>query len=120
MFRQIKSAIIWAYIYRFRILLFKILIAFVIALIIEYVYRDIIEFLQVSKQIEFLLYILVVKWLLLLAIVLYLFFSIYQVFKKQKDEHTMKHNKKKEILHKKQLPLTAEQIIQQKLKQRKR
>lgn len=117
MFRQIKSAIIWTYIYRFRVLLIKIFIAFILILTIEFIYRDVMEFLQISHQVEFLIYALLIKWLLFFSVIFYIGWSLYQSFKKQEYKKKCSNKQVKET--KEKIALTAEQLIQQKIKKKK-
>lgn len=115
MFRQIKSALIWTYIYRFRKLLLKIFIALLLFVFIEFIYRDIVEYLRLSHNVAILPYVLIAKWALYLLIAFFIFFSVYKTFGKKSDNKGKIEKKSDKKMSKKELALTAEQIIRQKI-----
>ncbi len=124
MFRQIKSAIIWSYIWRFRSLLAKILAAIVVIAVLEFVYKDVVEYLRLTKRVEYLWIALVAKWAVILLIVLYIGCSIWKIGhnknKKspQKVDNEEKVPRKPETLSKKEIRDLAQKIIEQKAKRR--
>lgn len=120
MFRQIKSAIIWTYIYRFRKLLLKVFVALLFFVIIEFIYRDIMEYLRLSHNISLLPYILFIKWALYMLIVLFTIFIFYKTFSRKGDNKEKSEKKSDKKMSKKELALTAEQIIQQKIGKKRR
>lgn len=65
MFKQAKSALIWYYIYKFRRKLLLMVILLVGLFSADYIYRDIMEYLSVTKQEHLLKYALLAKWLII-------------------------------------------------------
>ena len=122
MFRQIKSAIIWSYIWRFRSLLAKILIAILIVAVLEFVYGDVVEYLRLSDNVEYLWIALLSKWILILLILFYVGYSIWKIGgskdKKspQKTDNEGKMRMKPKSLSKKEIRELAQKIIEQKAK----
>jgi len=114
MFRQIKSAIIWSYIWRFRSLLAKILIAIASIVVLEFVYKDIVEYLHLTNNVKYLGIVLIIKWILILAILGYIGFFVWRL-------KTRKTNKKKantigdtKKMSKKEIRELAQKIIHSK------
>ncbi len=122
MFRQIKSAIIWSYIWRFRSLLAKILIAILIVAILEFIYSDVVEYLRLIDNVKYLWIALLVKWILILLIIFYIGYSVWKIgyFKDKKNplkaDNKKKLSQKPEILSKKDIRELAQKIIEQKAK----
>ncbi len=122
MFRQIKSAIIWSYIWRFRSLLAKIFVAIVVIAVLEFVYKDVVEYLRLTKNVEYLWIALVAKWAVILLIVLYIGYSIWKIGhtknKKslQKPDNEGKMAMKPKSLSKKEIRELAQKLIEKKAK----
>jgi len=126
MFRQIKSAIIWSYIYRFRSLLVKILAAIIVIGVIEYIYGDVVEYFRLTKKVEYLWIVLMIKWILIVLILLYIGYSIWKVGKPKNKKSPQKSDNKKpkkralelESMSKKEIKNLAQEIIKSKVKRR--
>ena len=118
MFRQIKSAIIWTYIYRFRKLLLKFLVVLILVIFIEYLYQDVIEYLNISKNVSLIPYILFFKWIILLIFFIYILFSVRKIFVKKSDNKAENKKVSEKKMSRKDLALTAEQIIENKIRKR--
>lgn len=73
MFRQVKSAIFWYYIYKFRRRVALILTLLMLIFLSEYIYSDIVEYLQIRHKTEWLDFILPLKWIVI-------FGSIFTIF----------------------------------------
>ncbi len=117
MFRQLKSAIIWTYIYRYRAFLLKVLVLLILAGIVEFIYRDMVEYLQLAKKVAYLSYLLAMKWALFLLALLYLVWS-WKRLAKRSDKKLKKsvsvQKEKNRKLSKKEISSLAQQIIEQK------
>ncbi len=126
MFRQIKSAIIWSYIYRFRSLLVKILVAIIVIGVIEYIYGDVVEYFRLTKKVEYLWIVLMIKWILIVLTLLYRGYSMWKVGKPKKKKSPQKSDNKKpkkralelESMSKKEIKNLAQEIIKSKVKRR--
>ena len=138
MFRQAKSAFIWYHLYKFRRTF--VLIAFLLSIVLfsQWIYSDIVEYLQLRKHLEYLDYILPIKWAIILfniTLSIYLFFSLFKNnidkknvkdeksdrknnHKKKDEEEAVKDSKKekftnreKEFLYKKDLNSQADSLL---------
>ncbi|SMC09644.1 hypothetical protein [Nitratiruptor tergarcus] len=120
MFRQLKSAIIWTYVYRYRSLLFKTVVILLLLILIEFIYRDIVQYLQMAKKIEYMPYILFGKWSLFFGALLYLIMNTKKSLKKsekmQKSDENKKHKSKQQKLTKKEIAALAQDLIEKKKK----
>ncbi|BCD68084.1 hypothetical protein [Nitratiruptor sp. YY09-18] len=120
MFKQIKSAIIWTYIYRFRSLLIRLIISLLLIGFIEFIYRDIIEYLQLSKKLEYLFYVIVIKWTLIILIIVYFLYKLKNFVKNISKKNDNKEIKKLQFIHKKmskkEIRTMAQKIIEQKVR----
>ena len=113
MFRQIKSALIWAYIYKYRSLLVKMVIVVILLAFIEYIYRDIVEYLRLANRIDMLPAVLIGKWTLFTAGVGYILYLFLTFHKKRPMQPAIKKDIKK--LSKKDISSLAQEIIEKKL-----
>jgi len=135
MFRQAKSAFIWYHLYKFRRTF--ILIAFLLTIVLfsQWIYSDIVEYLELREHLEYLDYILPIKWAIILfnvTLSVSLFLSLFKNDKNDKDDKNEKentHNEKteeevsikakkekfsnreKEFLYKKDLKTKADSLL---------
>jgi len=135
MFRQAKSAFIWYHLYKFRRTF--ILIAFLLSIVLfsQWIYSDIVEYLELRKHLEYLDYILPIKWAIIffnITLSVYLFLSLFKNDKeniqdeKNKRENTQDRkeeevgqkpkrekfsNREKEFLYKKDLNTQADSLL---------
>ena len=121
MFKQLKSALFWYYLYKFRrrfLLIFSLLL---IALISNFIYSDIVEILKIKEKTQYLEIALLIKWFIILFSIILSFYLILTLFKKDQEdskndlENSIKDdkftNKEKEFLHKKTLRTKADFLI---------
>ena len=123
MFKQMKSALFWYYLYKFRkraIFIFFLLLA---ALFSGFIYDDVVEYLKLTQNIEYLKYVLVLKWFIIIFNSLLSIYLILTLFKNseiqekssvKKDKVETKNSftqRETELLHKKKLINKAENII---------
>ena len=121
MFRQIKSAILWAYIWRFRKLLLRLAIIALLIFLIEYFYADVVEYLRYSHRQNRIFEALIIKWIAIAALLGLALFFILQATKKPKGSEAKKPSKSLERLDprklsKKELRKRAQEIIESKIK----
>ena len=108
MFKQIQSAIIWTYIYKFRKFLLQILVVIVLFFFVEYFYRDIVEYLTISGHKDKIFYLLLAKWAIFMLLISFLSVRLYTILKKTKKPPNPRKLSKKEIAK------LAQQIIEAK------
>ena len=81
MFKQIKSAIFWTLVYKFRKRLVIIGLLISTVLLSQWIYSDVVEYLKLTKQTQYLNYILPIKWIVIffnIAISIYLIATIFK------------------------------------------
>ena len=94
MVRNVRSLILWTLIYRFRRRLTIVAVLLSMVLLSQWIYGDIVEYLRLSKNVAYLSYVLIGKWILIfsnIAISAYLILTMFR-----KEEKTDKKNKSKE------------------------
>ncbi len=127
MFKQVKSAVFWYYLYKFRKRAILIFFLLLVALFSGLIYGDIVEYLKLTQNIEYLKYTLFAKWFIILFNILLSIYLILTIFKKDKEEKTdiKKEDKKesiiinedgfskreKELLYKKKLNTKADLLL---------
>ncbi len=67
MFKQVKSALIWFYLFKFRKKISLILALLLLVVFAQSIYADVVSYLQISGKIDLLIYVLIAKWALILA-----------------------------------------------------
>ena len=121
MFKQVKSALFWYYLYKFRKRVLLIVLLLSITLFSNAIYGDIVEYLQISKQLQYLKVLLIVKWCIILFNIVFSAYLVLTLFKnkeKEKENKEKKANKKeefskreKEFLYKKNLRNKADILL---------
>ncbi|PHR73909.1 MAG: hypothetical protein COA66_02305 [Arcobacter sp.] len=122
MFKQVKSAVFWYYLYKFRKRVLLIVLLLSITLFSNAIYADIVEYLQISKQLEYLKVLLIGKWLIILFNIVFSAYLVLTLFKNKekdnKDKKEKQNNKKeefskreKEFLYKKNLRNKADILL---------
>ena len=94
MFRQVKSAIFWTLVYKFRKRLTIVAILLSIVFLSQWIYSDVVEYLQLTKQLQYLDFLLPIKWIVILFNIGFSAYLILTIFKPSKEEQ--KNIKKKE------------------------
>lgn len=121
MFKQIKSALLWYYLYKFRKRVILIVFLLIIAFFANAIYGDVIEYLKLKNKLDFLEIALISKWLIIIFNIL---FSVYLILTIFKNENTklQKNNikdipkekftqREKEFLYKKKLQTKADLLV---------
>ncbi|MRI58913.1 MAG: hypothetical protein C6H99_05335 [Epsilonproteobacteria bacterium] len=115
MFRQIKSAIIWAYIYKFRKSLAKVLIVLFFIGVMLFLYEDVVEYLKITNRLDLLPFVIAMKWILIFGAIVYgvyLFLWTKEAPKESKESQKSSPPPKKPT--KKEISRLAEEIIKKK------
>lgn len=123
MFKQVKSAVFWYYLYKFRKRAIFVFFLLLVALFSGLIYGDVVEYLKLTQNIEYLKYVLALKWFIVIFNSLLSIYLILTIFKNstnnensniKKDEFETKNSftqRETELLHKKKLTNKAENII---------
>ena len=123
MFKQVKSAVFWYYLYKFRKRAIFVFFLLLVALFSELIYGDVVEYLKLTQNIEYLKYVLALKWFIVIFNSLLSIYLILTLFRNstndeksniKKDEFETKNSftqRETELLHKKKLTNKAENII---------
>ncbi|WP_323595640.1 hypothetical protein [Aliarcobacter butzleri] len=102
MFKQVKSAVFWYYLYKFRKRVTLICLLLIIALFANVIYADIVEYLKLKEKLEYLEIALLSKWLIIIFNIGISIYLILTLFKKEesgngkKEKIVEKENIKKE------------------------
>ena len=123
MFKQMKSALFWYYLYKFRKRAIFIFFLLLVAFFSGFIYGDVVEYLKLTQNIEYLKYVLALKWFIIIFNSLLSIYLILTLFKNseiqekssvKKDKVETKNSftqRETELLHKKKLVNKAENII---------
>ncbi|WP_141047338.1 hypothetical protein [Aliarcobacter cryaerophilus] len=123
MFKQMKSALFWYYLYKFRKRAIFIFFLLLVALFSGFIYGDVVEYLKLTQNIEYLKYVLALKWFIIIFNSLLSIYLILTLFKNseiqekssiKKDKVETKNSftqRETELLHKKKLINKADNII---------
>lgn len=86
MFKQIKSALIWIYLIKFRrrLILISLLLSF--AFLANYIHTDLVEFLTATDQRHLLIFALLFKWAIVFFSIFGIIYTILGIFKSQKAQ----------------------------------
>jgi hypothetical protein len=118
-----KSALFWYYLYKFRKRAIFIFFLLLVALFSGFIYGDVVEYLKLTQNIEYLKYVLALKWFIIIFNSLLSIYLILTLFKNseiqekssvKKDKVETKNSftqRETELLHKKKLINKAENII---------
>lgn len=97
MFKQVKSILIWSLIYKFRKRLTIVVLLLSVVLLSQWLYSDIVEYLKLTKQTEYLNYILPIKWLMIFSNIGISTYLVLTIFKSKEEEKKEKKLEKVEI-----------------------
>lgn len=96
MFKQLKSAVFWYYLYKFRKRVVFIALLLIIAFFANVIYADVVEYLKLKEKLEYLEIALISKWLIIIFNIVFSIYLVLTIFKK--DE--IKDNKKEKNIQK--------------------
>ncbi|MCT7582306.1 hypothetical protein [Aliarcobacter butzleri] len=126
MFKQVKSAVFWYYLYKFRKRVTLIFLLLIIALFANVIYADIVEYLKLKEKLEYLEIALISKWLIIIFNIGISIYLILTLFKKEEsgngkkekivEKETIKKEKftqrEKEFLNKKNIRSKADILLE--------
>ena len=125
MFKQVKSAFFWYYLFKFRRRVVLIILLLVIALFANAIYGDVVEYLKLKDRLEFLEIALISKWKVIIFNIVFSIYLILTIFKKEEKEQKNVEVKKelpkkeekftqreKEFLYKKKLKTNADLLVE--------
>lgn len=125
MFKQVKSALFWYYLFKFRRRVILIVLLLVVALFANAIYGDVIEYLKLKDRLEFLEVALISKWTVIIFNIVFSIYLILTIFKKEEKEQKNVEIKKeiiqkedkftqreKEFLYKKKLKTKADLLLE--------
>ncbi|MGM0518085.1 MAG: hypothetical protein ACQERD_00410 [Campylobacterota bacterium] len=90
MFRQVKSALFWYYLYKFRKRVILISILLLIALFSNAIYGDVVQYLKLKDKLEYLEIALFLKWGVIIFNLTYSIYLILTIFKKYEQTKNKK------------------------------
>ncbi len=117
MFRQVKSAIFWTLVYKFRKRLTIVAVLLSIVLLSQWIYTDVVEYLQLTQQLQYLSLLLPIKWIVILFNIGFSAYLILTIFKPSKEEQKNIKRKEEEI---KEVKKTKETISNKELSSREK
>lgn len=98
MFRQVKSALFWYYLYKFRKRVIIIAFLLIVALFANSIYADVIEYLKLKDKLQFLELALFSKWGIIITNIMVSIYLILTLFKKDvKNEKEIKKEKRAKV-----------------------
>lgn len=95
MFKQVKSALFWYYLFKFRKRVILIALLLIVALFANAIYSDVVQYLTLKEKLEFLEAVLIAKWVIIIFNIVFSIYLILTMFKKE-EEKPSKDEKKKE------------------------
>lgn len=93
MFKQLKNAVFWYYLYKFRRKIIFIIFLSLIVFFAGNIYDDVSVYLVATKQNSYLKYALLAKWLVIFGASFWIVMIIFSLFKKDKKIGDFKENK---------------------------
>ncbi len=126
MFKQVKSALIWYYLFKFKkrisFICFLLLTAFFSGLI----YDDVVRYLELKDKLEYLELALILKWVIILFNISFSIYLLLTLFKKDEKDSiankqietkkqvknkTILNEREQKFLHKKKLNTKADMLL---------
>jgi uncharacterized protein YacL len=96
MFKQVKSALFWYYLFKFRRRVILIVLLLIIALFANAIYGDVVEYLKLKDKLAFLEIALISKWLIIVFNIVFSIYLLLTMFKKEDELNLKKETKKEE------------------------
>lgn len=121
MFKQVKSAVFWYYLYKFRKRVTFIVLLLIIALFANVIYSDIVEYLKLKDKLQYLEIALISKWVIIIFNIVFSIYLLLTMFKSEEkiEEKKVKKEKvekftakEKEFLYKKKLRSKADLLVE--------
>jgi mannitol-specific phosphotransferase system IIBC component len=102
MFKQVKSALFWYYLFKFRRRVILIVLLLIIALFANAIYGDVVEYLKLKDKLVFLEIALISKWAIIIFNIVFSVYLLLTMFKNEEEQSSKKQNKKEETKRKEQ------------------
>ena len=97
MFKQVKSALFWYYLFKFRRRVILIVLLLIIALFANAIYGDVVEYLKLKDKLDFLEIALISKWAIIIFNIVFSVYLLLTMFKKEESIEDKKPKKEKDI-----------------------
>ncbi len=97
MFKQVKSALFWYYLFKFRRRVILIVLLLIIALFANAIYGDVVEYLKLKDKLDFLEIALISKWAVIIFNIVFSVYLLLTMFKKEENIEDKKPKKEKDI-----------------------
>lgn len=105
MFRQVKLALFWYYLYKFRKRAILIFFLLLVALFSSLIYTDIVQYLNLTNNTQYLKFVLFAKWFIILFNILLSLYLVLKIFKRKpetKEQDNREEAKKEQKIQKKE------------------
>lgn len=119
MFKQIKSAVFWYYLYKFRKKVLLISSLIIVAFFANSIYDDIVQYLTLKEKLEYLEIALISKWSIIIFNLLFSIYLTLSIFKREekkheskKEDNTKSTNREEMFLNKKDLKSHADILVE--------
>lgn len=86
MFKQIKSALFWYYLYKFRKRFTVVVFLILLSIFANSIYVDVIQYLQLKNKLDYLELAFTLKWSTILASLTISAYLILTLFKKEEEQ----------------------------------
>lgn len=96
MFKQVKSALFWYYLFKFRRRVTLIALLLIIALFANAIYSDVVQYLTLKEKLEYLEIVLLLKWTIIIFNIVFSIYLILTMFKKEEEKKQEKVQPKSE------------------------
>lgn len=95
MFKQVKSALFWYYLFKFRRRVILIVLLLIIALFANAIYGDVVEYLKLKDKLAFLEIALLSKWTIIIFNIVFSVYLLLTMFNKEEEIQVQKKDMKK-------------------------
>ena len=95
MFKQVKSALFWYYLFKFRRRVILIVLLLIVALFANAIYGDVVEYLKLKDKLAFLEMALISKWTIIIFNIVFSVYLLLTMFKKEEEIQVQKKDMKK-------------------------
>ena len=125
MFKQVKSAVFWYYLFKFRKRVTFVVLLLIIALFANVIYSDVVEYLKLKDKLQYLEIALISKWVIIIFNIVFSIYLILTMFKNEEkvEDKKIKKEKKpikeekftareKEFLYKKKIRSKADLLVE--------
>ncbi len=95
MFKQFKSAFFWYYLFKLRRRLVLVILLLLIAFFADAIYADVIEFLKLQNMLEYLAFVLIIKWIIIIGNIAFSCYLLITMFRKKDNDEREEQEKNK-------------------------